>query len=93
MPDTRCRATLRHGTRVDPHRFLREIESGALHVAENADRGTGLAFHLLVPDIVGTAGEHDREQQQSNHHGENHQRDPRDPTPMEHDAADDDTRT
>ena len=46
------------GLRVDPHRFLREVKAGFLHVAQHADGGTRLAVNLLVADCIRAAGEH-----------------------------------
>ena len=46
------------GLRINPHRFLREVEASLVDVAENADGGTLTAFKLGVSNLVGTVGEH-----------------------------------
>ena len=47
------------GLRVDPHRFLREVKAGFLHVAQHADGGTRLAVNQTDDD------HHDYRQQES----------------------------
>ena len=74
------------GLRINPHRFLREVEASLVDVAENADGGALTAFKLGVSNLVGTVGEHHGGEQQAKHDGQDHGRDPSDHRPLEYDA-------
>ena len=77
------------GLRVDPHRFLREVKAGFLHVAQHADGGTRLAINLLVADCIRAAGEHHGGQQNAEHDGGDHGEDPGQPGPLDNQTDDD----
>ena len=74
------------GLRVNPHRFLGEVEAGLADVAEHAYCGTGTTFDLGVADLVGTLGEHHGGEQHAQHDGKNHEQDPAEHMPLEYDA-------